>query len=288
MKRAALFLAIALAGCGPSVKSVTVEPQAAVLDAKGATTVLKATPLDEKGRAVEGSKAKVTWTSSAPQVAGVDEAGTVTALHSGAAVVSAQAGEVKGAANVVVSIPAAVTVTPAAGELRPGEALALAVVVADDDGKAIVAPRGLSWTSSDPAIATVVEGKVTAAGPGTATVTASYKGLRGTSQVTVKVPSFARLTLNPAKAQTLKRGDTLRVKGAALDKAGTPVSGVALAWRSSDASVVSVAADGTMKALKKGTATVTATAYGKSAAVKVKVVDAPAKGGAKAKPKKKK
>jgi len=285
MKRTALFLAAALAGCGPSVKSVTVEPQSAVLDAKGATVTLKAKPLDDKGRPVEGGQVKVAWTSSSPQVASVDDAGTVTAQRSGTAVVTASAGEVRGAATVAVSIAAAVTVSPAAGELRPGEGLSLSVVVADDDGKALSAPKGISWTSSDPAIATVAEGKVVAAGPGTATVTAAYRGLRGTAQVTVKVPAFARLALNPAKAQTLKRGDTLRLKAAALDKKGNPVSGVAVAWRSSDGSVVNVAADGTAKALKAGKATVTASAFGKAAALQVKVTDAPAKSKAKAKPK---
>ena len=288
MKRAALSLAAALAaaGCGPSVKSVSVDPPAAALEAKGATAQLKAVAKDGKGAPVDPSKVKVAWASKDPQVATVDEAGTVTAVRSGTTAVAARTGEVEGQAQVTVSIAASVTVNPPSAELRPGDALALTALVADDTGKAILAPKGLAWTSSDPAIATVADGRVVAAGPGTATVTASFRGLRGTAQVAVKVPEFAKVAVSPAKTQTLKRGDALRFKALALDKQGKPVPGVTPAWRSSDAAVASVAADGTVRALKPGKATLTATAYGRSAAVQVKVVEAPSKSKGKAPAKK--
>jgi len=271
MKRAALCLAAALAACGPSVKSVTLEPGSVALSAKQAKRALVASLKDAKGRPVEDGKQKVAWTSSAPTVAAVDESGTVTALQSGEATITAAVGEAKGTARVVVSIPATVTVSPATRELRPGEAIPLGAVVTDENGKQLTgAPASVVWSSSDAAIATVIDGRATAVGPGTATVTAASGSVRGTAQITVKIPEFAKLVVKPPKL-TLKRGDAVRLKAEPVDKKGKAVGGVPVVWRSSDGRIVTVAADGTVRAMKKGKAKVTASASGKSAAVQVVV-----------------
>jgi len=271
MNRRALCLVAALAGCSPSVKSVTVEPASVALSSKNATKALQALLKDGKGNPVESAKQKVAWSSSAPTVAAVDEFGTVTALRSGEAAVSAAVGEVKGAARVVVSIPTTVTVSPPARELRPGETLVLAVAVADENGRPVtVVPAPIAWSSSDAAIASVSEGRVVAVGPGTATVTAASGPVRGTSQITVRIPEFAKLLVKPAKL-TLKRGDTVRLRAEPVDKAGKGVAGIPVTWRSSDGHIATVTADGTVHAMKKGKAKVTATASGKAATVQVVV-----------------
>jgi uncharacterized protein YjdB len=289
MKRSAIFVVLALAACGPSVKTVTVEPGKATLDAKGGTVRLSAVAKDDKGQPIDTAKLKVAWTSSTPQVAAVDEGGTVTAQRSGEAAVTAAIGEVKGSAAVVVSIPVSISVSAASRDLRPGETVVLSVVVVDDTGKPVTVPRTISWTTSDPAIATVVDGKVVAVGPGTATVTAAAGALKGTSSVAVKIPDFAKLALTPAKTQTLKRGDNLGLKVSALDKKGQKVGGVPVAWKSSDPRIATVSADGVVHAVKKGSAKITASASGKTATVQVTVTDTAAKSKAKpkAKPKKK-
>ena len=56
MKRSAVLVALAVAACGPSVKTVTVEPAKATLDAKGATVRLAAVARDDKGQAIEPAK----------------------------------------------------------------------------------------------------------------------------------------------------------------------------------------------------------------------------------------
>jgi len=271
MKRGALVLvAAALAGCGPSVKSVVVEPAQTTLSSKGATRALRALLKDAKGGPVDGSKFKVVWTSSAASVAAVDEAGTVTAVRSGEAQVVATVGEVKGAGRVTVSIPSTVTVVPAAGELRPGQSLLLSAAVTDENGKPVASSAPLAWSSSDGAIATVSEGRVVAVGPGTATVTAALGGVRGTAQIAVRLPEFAKLLVKPPRL-TLRRGDRVALHASPVDHAGHPVEGVAVSWRSSDGRIATVTADGAVHAMKKGKAKVTATASGKTATVQVVV-----------------
>ena len=287
MKRSVVLIALAIAACGPSVKSVSVEPARSVLEAKGASTPLQAVAKDGEGKPIDPSKLKVAWSSSAPQTATVDEAGKVTAQRSGEATLTAAVGEVKGTAQVVVSIPVSVSVSASSRDLHPGETVVLSVVVVDDAGKPVTVPRTITWSSSDTGVARVTDGKVEAVGPGSATIIAAAGALKGSSAVKVRVPEFSRLALTPAKTQTLKKGDRLTFKVAALDKKGQKVAGVPVAWKSSDPRVATVSADGVVTAVKKGSAKVTASASGKGATVGVTVTDA-TKSKSKAKPKPKK
>jgi hypothetical protein len=288
MKRSALLIALAVAACGPSVKTISVEPAKATLDAKGAAVPLRAVARDDKGQPIDLAKVKVAWSSSAPQVATVDEAGTVTAQRSGDAAVTAAIGEVKGVAQVVVSIPASISVSVPSRDMRPAETLVLSVVVVDDAGKPVTVPRTITWASSDPGVARVADGKVEAVGPGSATVTASTGSLKATSQITVRVPEFSKLALTPSKTQTLKKGDKLTLKVAALDKKGQKVAGVPVAWKSSDARIATVSPEGVVSAVKKGNAKITASAAGKSATVGITVTETASKSKSKSSAKKKK
>jgi uncharacterized protein YjdB len=288
MKRSAVLIALAVAACGPSVKSVSVEPAKVTLDAKGATSQLKAVARDDKGQPIDATKIKVAWSSAAPQTAAVDESGLLLAQRSGETAVTASVGEVKGAAQVVVSIPASISVTAVSKEARPGEVVPLSVVVVDDTGKPVTVPRTITWSTSDAAVARVADGKVEAVGPGSATLTAATGQLKGSVTLTVRVPEFAKLALTPAKTQTLKKGDRFTFKVAALDKKGQKVGGVPVAWKSSNARIASVSADGVVTAVKKGSAKITATASGKSATVGVSVTDTASKSKSRSTAKKKK
>ncbi len=270
MKRLALLVAASLVACGPSVKKVAVDPPSATLDQKGASAVFKATARDDKDRPVtEG--VKVAWSSTAPLVASVDEGGKVTALKSGEATITAAVGEVKGTAKVFVAVPATATVAPPSLALKAGESAALDLKVADDSGKPLATPRNVVWASSDPAVATVANGKVTAVGGGKAFISASVGALRTEAAVTVKLPDFARLALKPAKLALGKAGERGKLSAGALDKKGKPVAGVPVAWKSSAEAVARVAPDGTVTAVKKGKAKITASAGGKSASAEVTV-----------------
>jgi uncharacterized protein YjdB len=285
MKRFAVLLALSAAACGPSVKSVSVEPARSTLDAKGATAALHAVARDDKGQPVDMAKVKVAWSTSAPGVATVDETGKVTAQRSGDAVVTAAVGDVKGSAAVVVSIPASVSVTQASGPFHPGQTALLSVVVVDDAGKPVTVPRTITWATSDPGVVRVTDGKVEAVGPGSATVTASTGALQASAAITVRIPEFARLALAPAKTQTLKKGDKLTLKVSALDKKGGKVAGVPVTWKSSDARIASISPEGVVTAVKKGSAKITASASGKSATVGITVTDTAAKSKSKSKSK---
>ncbi len=138
--------------------------------------------------------AEVVWTSSNTSVATVDAAGHVTAIAEGTATITATCQGVKATVAVTVSAKSdvknpTIEVTPAAIALVEGDAATLSIRKTDIDSGAEV-----TWSSSDPSVATVdSNGKVTAVGEGTATITASCQGVEGTAEVTVT----AKTTVEP-------------------------------------------------------------------------------------------
>lgn len=128
--------------------------------------------------------------------------------------------------------------------------------------------KSITWSSSNPSVATVNNGKVTAVGTGNATITATAGGKSASCTVTVSEANVAvtgvtlsqtTLTLNPNGSATL----TATVNPAnATEQAVT--------WSSSNPSVAAVN-NGKVTAVGAGSATVTATAGSKSASCAVTV-----------------
>ena len=84
---------------------------------------------------------------------------------------------------------ASVTVSPATASLIKGNTLQLAAAEKDASGN-VLTGRTVTWTSSAPAVATVsASGLVTAVAAGTATITATSEGVKGTAAVTVANPT---------------------------------------------------------------------------------------------------
>jgi uncharacterized protein YjdB len=267
------LLAVASA-CTPTVSTVTVDPESETLVTKGARATFRAILKDAKGQRIMEPRPdqRPRWTSSAPLVATVDESGRVTAVKSGEAVIAVAVGALKAEGKVKVSIPAALTLQPATLEFKePGTTAVLEAKLVDDAGNALPA-KGLDWESSDPKVARVVGGRVSAMTPGKAVVTARLDVIKATAQVTVKsaeVPTFNKLVVKPATVK-LKKGGTAKLMATALDKKNKPVADVPVTWTSSNPKIATVAA-GTVTAEKKGNVKITAAAGKKTATAKVTV-----------------
>lgn len=128
--------------------------------------------------------------------------------------------------------------------------------------------KTVTWSSSDTKVATVSkDGKVTAMAPGTAKITASVDGK--TAVCTVNVTATLKgISLNKSELN-LKKGQSEKLV-VSYDPADT-TDKKDVVWTSSDTSVVSVAADGTVNTLKEGTAEITAKVGDKTAVCKVTV-----------------
>ncbi|WP_196799977.1 Ig-like domain-containing protein, partial [Bifidobacterium sp. AGR2158] len=138
--------------------------------------------------------------------------------------------------------------------------------------------RAVSWKSSNTSVATVdASGKVTAVAAGTATITATAGGKSATVIVTVTkdAPVVVPVT-SVAISGTGVSGNRATIKvgaGLALSATVLPANATdkTVTWKSTNAAVASVDANGNVRGLKAGNAGITATAGGKSASIIVTV-----------------
>lgn len=193
-----LFAALAIVGCKevapgptpppppppppPTVAVVQLTPVTATLDI-GARATLTATTRDAGGNLLAGRT--ITWNSSAPAVATV-AAGVVTAVSQGNATITASSEGKSATASITVN-PApvdAIDLSSDAATLEISETLTLVATPRDATGNALTG-RTISWSSSDPAIATVSDGLVTAVSAGLASITATSEGRSASAAITV-------------------------------------------------------------------------------------------------------
>ncbi|MBO4557843.1 MAG: Ig domain-containing protein, partial [Bacteroidales bacterium] len=233
-----------------TVTQVNVTPASLALT-EGETASLRAEVLPS-----DATNRSVAWTSSAPAVASVSDAGTVTAVAPGTATITATAGGKKGSCTVVVSAKVveveSITLSAIELEIERGATAEL---------KATVNPPGATfgeivWSSSDEAVAKVAGGVLTAVGPGSATVTATVNGKSAACDVTVVVSLRAAEIEVPS--YRLVEGQSQEVN---IVLTPADATGVVITWASSDNSVVTVE-NGVMEAVGPGSATITVTING--------------------------
>ena len=241
-----------------AVSAVAVSPAADTLLAAD-TLRLTAEATDATGHAVE--EAEFAWESGDAAIAAVDATGLVTAVGAGEAEITATSSGVTGRAalSVVAPAPTTVAVTPDTVALTAlGHSAQFAAEVRDQSGR-VMTDAAVSWTSGDTAVAVVDStGSVTAVGNGTATITA-VAGEASGHAVALVMQSAGSVIVTPA-ADSIARGDTLRLSAEALDENGHAVVGANFSWSSSNGSVATVDASGLVLGVAEGTATISAVA----------------------------
>ena len=129
--------------------------------------------------------------------------------------------------------------------------------------------KSVTWASSNPEVATVSGGVVTAVAPGSATVTATAGDKKASCSVTVSKPAdipVAEVSLDLPTAQ-LEIGQSVTLTATVKPDNATDKT---VTWASSNTAVATVDG-GKVKAVGEGTANITATAGGKTAACVVTV-----------------
>ena len=156
--------------------------------------------------------------------------------------------------------PTTVTVSPATHELTAlGITVQLSAEVRDQNAR-VMAGATVTWTSSANSVATVdASGLVTAAGNGTATITASAGSASGSAVVTV-TQSVASVEVSPSVDELTALGQTVQLTAEAFDENGYAVAGAEFSWESSDVAVATVDAGGLVTGVAAGMATITASA----------------------------
>jgi uncharacterized protein YjdB len=227
---------------------------------------------------ISSSQLQFRWSSSAQQVATVDNTGRITANGRGSTQIFAQLSDISTAS--IVSSPLSVTVVgvssvaiaPSTVAIEVGRTAALVATVQADFG---VTPLPVAWASNDLSKVTVsATGQITALSPGTAVVTATCEGRSSSALITIVPPSVASILLTPASS-TIEAGASVVMTATPRDGSGTVLTGRAISWQSSNAAVAIVSASGTVTGVTSGVTLVTASSEGRSASAQITVTSTP-------------
>lgn len=235
----------------PVATTVSISPAAADLSSFGETLQLTAAVVDQNGRTMAG--ATVSWTISDNSVATVSAGGLVTAARNGSAIVTATSGAATATAAVTVAQRAArVKISPDAYTFSSlGDSVRFAAEPFDANDNAIE-DATITWSSADAAVATVdSSGLVTAAGNGTARITAQADAASGAAAVTVS-QVIVEMDVVPAAMTLFSLGDTIRLVATGVDANGHHGPAPAVTWTSEDAAVATVDSTGLVTAARTG------------------------------------
>jgi len=259
-------------GTADSAGAVTVTPHDAQV-AVGGTVSLNAVVRDAQGNEVRG--AQVFWSSSDTTLAVVSANGLVQTKRVGTVRVAANASGSSDIATVIVSPQsvAAISVSPTTLQLTAGGTGQLRAVVSGPAGEPLEG-RVVTWASDRESVARVdASGRVTAVGPGAASITATSEGRSASVAVTVSAVPVGSVALSPTSL-SLAVGQTSTLTATVRDAGGATLPGRTVVWSSSDLAVVAVAQTGEVRAVGPGSATVTATSEGVTGSASVSVAAA--------------
>ena len=213
---------------------------------KGQSYTLKATVVPDNA-----TNKTVQWTTSDASVATVDQNGTVNAISSGNATITASAGDKSATCAVSVIIPVtSITLNKTSLTLEKGSYEVLTATVSPQNAT----NKEVKWTSSDDAVASVDNGVVTAHKAGDATITASVADFSATCKVSVIVP-VTSISLSSLEL-TMKVGETALLEATILPEDATDKT---LVWDSSDTNIATVD-EGRITAVGFGTVFISAQA----------------------------
>ena len=236
------------------VEAIKINQTSIKLITKGTTTLTKTiTPSGV-------SNPSVTWASSNPKVATVDQEGKVTAVSKGTATITVTTadGGKKSTATVTVDNPAAgvtgVNIKESSLSVKVGESKQLASEVTPSTAT----NKKVTWASSNTKVATVdANGKVTGVSKGTVTITATSAAntaKKDTIQVAVIIP--VKSIKADKTSISLEKGKTATIKATVEPSTATQT----VKWTSTDEKVATVSSTGVVTAKGAGTANIVASA----------------------------
>ncbi|MBS2017705.1 MAG: Ig-like domain-containing protein [Deltaproteobacteria bacterium] len=215
-----LVLVVLASGCSVTPTSGTSEEKTSVsVDALTVVTAVAITPpfstlpsnttqqLRATATLSNGRTRNVTvtgnWASDSPAIATVDASGVVLARAPGVATITATSGGVLGSTTITVTgaTPVSIAVTPPKRKLAKGATTRFRATATFSDGTthALAGPV-VSWTSSDPAVATIgTDGRATTLKVGTTTIRATHvaSGVSGTATLTVSGGPLVSIAVSP-------------------------------------------------------------------------------------------
>jgi trimeric autotransporter adhesin len=261
-------------GGSGTLQSINLSPTGPTIPAVGQTTQFIALGEYVTPSSTVDLTTTATWSSSNVAIASVTSSGLATAIACGTTTITAEYQGVLSQTQLTVSctqsnpVLQSISLYPASpsiqqiGQTTQFIALGAYTPASNDNVLTNVA----TWASSDASIATVSgAGLATAVSCGTTTITATYQGVVGQTQLTVSCtvgqpPVLTSISLFPSSPIISELGQTTQFIALAVyspPSSNNVLTGVAT-WASSNTSIATVSNAGLATAVACGTTTITA------------------------------
>lgn len=258
----------------PAVNDIQVEPQSVELEQNTAQSVKVYAELTDGTK--EDVTEQATFISSDEKIFTIDQSGNIIAIGVGSAEATVQFTQFAKTIPVIVTKAPEITgleVTPASITITEGESAAIQVKAIYDDGTKTDVTKNAIYLLSDEELASISEGVLTAAKPGTAEVTVQYGGFEEKITLTVEA-KIEQLEITPADL-TVQKGEKqqLQVFGIAASQTEKIDLTEKVSYQISDNTIVTVSSKGELTALSEGEAELTAEYKGISVNAKITVIN---------------
>jgi 6-phosphogluconolactonase (cycloisomerase 2 family)/uncharacterized protein YjdB len=271
----------------PALKSIAVTPSPVTIP-NGLTQQFTAT-----GTYTDNSTQDLTnsasWSSGSPSAASVNSTGLAKCLEVGDGdSIRATANAITGSATLNCALPnlTSITVTPANSTIAKGTTQNMVATGHYSDNTTQDLTGFASWSSSNSGIASIVSiqfdpnnGKATGnTQGGPVTITATYNGVSGNTNLTVGPPNLVSIAVTPVNP-LVNKGNTQQftATGTYTDNSAQNITNTA-AWSSSATGTATInASTGLATAVAIGTTTITATQNAISGNTNMRVIGPPAR-----------
>jgi hypothetical protein len=162
------------------------------------------------------------WSSSSPGIAKVSQTGRGSTLSPGATTITATYMGLSGTTLLTVTnaVLVSVEVTPVNPTLPAGAVQQFQATAIYNDNTSQTVTGQSTWLSSKPGVlgisdANFSKGRATAIAPGSATVSATYQGITGSSSVTVTAATVVSIQVTPSQP-TIAKGTPIQFAATAI------------------------------------------------------------------------
>ncbi|HEY1547350.1 MAG TPA: Ig-like domain-containing protein [Kofleriaceae bacterium] len=207
---------------------------------------------------------QVTWNSADPLVVGITAAGLATGLVPGTSTITATLGAISGSTTATVSSATLVSIaiTPADPSLALGLTQQFTATGTFSDSSTQDLTTQVTWTSSDPTIATIagtgLATSVAVGGP--ITITATLGAISGTTTLTVIAAVLESIAVTPANPEILPGGTEQFIATGTYSDTTTQVLTATVTWAAADPTIATVVATtGKATGVAPGTTSISAT-----------------------------
>jgi uncharacterized protein YjdB len=207
----------------------------------------------------------VSWSSSVSSVATVDANGFATSVGTGTTTITATSGSVSGNAALTVTSATLVSiaVTPTNSNMAVGTTKQFSAMGSFSDSSTQDVSASVVWSSSSPAVATINStGVVQSVASGSATITATFGSVSGSTSLTVSTAHLVSIAITPANPRIAAHTSIKLTATGTFSDGSTSNNLAGLTWKSSKPSVANMRGSGIAHGKKGGSATISASASG--------------------------